>query len=238
MDRNGEESKHIRLLHCFGSSLDEGDYPIRDLSFALEMARPALKGGVLVVLQRPYSKQETSDGFSEGKRNCPSINAVSELVSAVNNAKLCFDDISLFDAIPLWDETLTSKDHKHLIDEAQKAFDIMVRAKDPEIIICCFQTETSNTLVENLQSRGVGLSFNPDNPASKLTEFGLSSIRVNAFHPSYAINRYPMFCCLKQLLVLEFTKAFALWRQNWAEKPWMKLLRDECKMRAKDNIYG
>jgi hypothetical protein len=102
IDKDKENSDHIQLLHSFGSSLevDENDYPICDLSFGPEMARPELKGGVLIVLERPYSKQKNSNGFIEGKRNCRTINAVSDVVSVVNNAKLGFDDVSLFDAIP------------------------------------------------------------------------------------------------------------------------------------------
>ncbi|KAJ5289151.1 hypothetical protein N7478_002181 [Penicillium angulare] len=34
-------------------------------------------------------------------------------------------------------------------------------------------------------------------------------------------------------LLLEFTKAFALWRQDWTEEPWMKKLRVECQTIAK-----
>ena len=233
IDRDKENSDHIQLLHSFGSSLevDESDYPICDLSFGLEMARPELKGGVLIVLERPHSKQKNSDGFMEGKRNCRTINAVSDLISAVNNDKLGFDDVSLFDAIPFLDETVAGKDHQDIINEAQNVFADMARAKDPDIILCCFKTETQNSLVKKLQSRGVGRSFYPDNP--KLTGFGFSSTLVNAFHPSYAVNYYPISSCFKQLLVLEFTKAFALWRQSWTEEPWMKGLRDECRSEQK-----
>jgi hypothetical protein len=238
IDRGKENSEHIQLLHSFGSSLevDESDYPICDLSFGLEMARPELKGGVLIVLERPHSKQENSDGFMEGKRNCRTINAVSDLISAVNNAKLGFDDVSLFDAIPFLDETVAGKEHQDIIDDAQNVFADMVGAKDPDIILCCFTAETRNSLVKKLQSRGVGRSFYPDNP--KLTGFDFSSTRVNAFHPSYAINNYPISCFFKQLLVLEFTKAFALWRQSWTEEPWMRGLRDECRTRAERTVGG
>lgn len=238
VDRDKGNSEHIRILHSFGSSLkvDLSDYPICDLSFGLEMARPELKGGVLIVLERPHSTQKNLDGFLEGKRNCPTTNAVSDLICAVNNAKLGFDDVSLFDIIPFLDETVTGQHHQKIIGEAQDVFADMVRAKNPDIILCCSKTEACNSLVDKLRSRGVGGSFYPDNP--ELTEFGLSSIRVNACHPSYAINRYPVFCCFKQLLVLEFTKAFALWRQSWTEEPWMKILRDECQRRAKRKVGG
>jgi hypothetical protein len=114
------------------------------------MGRPESKGGVLIVLQRPHSTQENLDGFMEGKRNCQTTTAVSDLICAVNNAKLGFDDVSLFDAIPFLDETVTGQDHQDLIDEAQNIFADMVRAKDPDIILCCSTTETRNSLVKKL----------------------------------------------------------------------------------------
>ncbi|KAJ5115979.1 hypothetical protein N7456_000327 [Penicillium angulare] len=239
IDREDEYSKHIQILHDFGSSLTvheevhggvhEESYPICDLSFALEMARPEVKGGVLVVLERPHSTQNNSEGFMKGVNDCRTLAAVSDLVSAVTNATLRFDDVSVFDAIPFLDETQTNED---IIGQAQDAFADMVRAKNPDVILCCFQTKTQNPLVEALKSRGVGKSFNFNN--EKLNRFGVSFTRVNAFHPSYAINYSSMSCCMKQLLVLEFTKAFALWRQNWTEKPWMQKMRDECLNIAKD----
>ena len=118
---------------------------------------------------------------------------MSDLVSAVNNAKLGFDDVSLFNAIPFLDETVAGKDHQDIIDEAQNVFADMAKAKEPDIILCYFKTETQNPLVKKLQSRRVGRSFYPDNP--KLTGFGFSSTLVNTFHPSYAINYYPISSC-------------------------------------------
>ncbi|KAJ6008889.1 hypothetical protein N7499_001064 [Penicillium canescens] len=165
------------LLYSFRSSLevDKSDYPICHLSFGLEIARPELKGGVFI---------KNSDGLVEGKRNCRTINVVSDLFSAINNAKLGFNDIS------------------DVIDDAHNVFADIARAKVPDIL-CCFITKTRNPL-----SRGLGRSFYPNN--LKLTGFGFSSTHVNVFHPSYAINNYPISYCFKQLLVLEFTKAFAL----------------------------
>ncbi|KAJ5366184.1 hypothetical protein N7541_000125 [Penicillium brevicompactum] len=171
------------------------------------MARPELKGGVLIVLERPHSKQENSDGFMEGKRNYRTINAVSDLISAVDNYKLGFDDVSLFDAIPFLDETVAGKDHRHIIDEeAHNVLADMVKAKEPDIILCCFKTESQSPPVRKLQSRGVGQILYHDDP--KLTGFGLLSTLVIAFHPNYAIDYYPLSSYFKQLLALEFTKAF------------------------------
>ncbi|KAJ5383746.1 hypothetical protein N7517_001657 [Penicillium concentricum] len=226
MDANGADSKHVQLLLEFGSSiiLNEHAYPMCDLGFELEMARPETKGGVLVALLRSHSTQNNSDGFLAGKQGCATLDAVSDLISTVNDSKLGFDDISVFDAIPFLDERIEGPDHQDFIDEAHDVFAEMVRAKDPDVVICCFRTISQDTLVRQLSGCGVGKSHNNN----KLVA-GLPFICVNAFHPSYAVNRYPIFCCFRQLLLLEFTKAFACWRQRWTEEPWMGLLRTKCR---------
>lgn len=200
------------------------------------MARPESKGGVLIALLQPHSKQNYSDGFLAGRRGCETLEAVSDLVTAVKNAKVCFDDTSVFDAIPLLDEVATSADISTIIADAHDVFADMVRAKKSEIVICCFRTESQNTLVKRLCGRGVGWSFNDEKPNP--IEEGLSSIRVNAFHPSYAINHYPIFCSLRRLLTLEFTKAFSLLRHKWTEEPWMTSLRTECRQAARNTADG
>lgn len=59
----------------------------------------------------------------------------------------------------------------------------MIRAKQPNVVIPCFKSETSNALVQNLRCRRLGSSFDDDPRGSKqLAESGLSLIRVNAFH--------------------------------------------------------
>ncbi|CAG8129573.1 unnamed protein product, partial [Penicillium nalgiovense] len=202
-----------------------------DLSFGIEMARPESKGGVVVVLLQPHSSQDNSNGLLAGKRNCPTLNAVSELISAASNAKLGFDDVSVFDAIPFLNEKVTGE---KIIENAQGVFADMIKAKQPEVVISCFKTEASNAIVQNLRSRRIGYCFEFDPRGSRqLAELGLSLTRVNALHPSYAINYFPEFSCFKRLLVLEFVKAFALWQGNWIDETWMVHLRHECHEQAK-----
>ncbi|KAJ6019701.1 hypothetical protein N7522_001768 [Penicillium canescens] len=156
IDTNGEDSDHIRTLHKFGTSLkiETTDYLTpSDLSFGIEMARPESKGGMVVVLQQPHSSQDNSKGFLEGKRNCLSVKAVSELIHATSNARFGFDDISVFDAIPFLDEEVAERG---IIGKAQDVFVDMIRAKQPQIMISCFWTETDNNTVKNLRRRKIG----------------------------------------------------------------------------------
>lgn len=69
IDRDSEDSDHIQLLHSFGSSLEVGEsaYPICDLSFGLEMARPELKGGVLMYWNGLIRDRKTRTALWKGK---------------------------------------------------------------------------------------------------------------------------------------------------------------------------
>lgn len=239
IDTNAGDTDHIQILQEFGTSLKIGtrDYLATcDLSFGIEMARPESKGGVVVVLLQPHSSQDNSDGFLAGKRNCPTVNAVSELISVASNARLGFDDVSVFDAIPFLDEKVTEEE---IIEKAQGVFADMIKAKQPEVVISCFKTKTSNAIIQNLRSRKIGYSFEFDPRGSRqLAESGLSLTRVNALHPSYAINYFPEYSCFKRLLVLEFVKAFTLWQGNWIDETWMANLRHECHEQAKKLCEG
>lgn len=241
IDTSGEESDHIRILQEFGTSLKIGtsDYLTPcDLSFGIEMARPESKGGIIVVLLQPHSSQDNSDGFLAGQRNCSTVKAVSELIHVTSNARFSFDDISVFDAIPFLNEKVTEP---NIIGKAKDVFADMIRAKQPQIVISCFWTKTGNNTVKNLRRRKIGYCFESDPRGSKqLAESGLLLNRVNALHPSYAINFNPEFSCFKRLLVLEFVKAFALRQGNWTDEIWMARLRHECHEQAeklKDGMY-
>ncbi|KAB5517549.1 hypothetical protein GE09DRAFT_1158220 [Coniochaeta sp. 2T2.1] len=230
---SGQDGEHVRILHDFGIALESDGsryLQICDLSFGIEMARPETKGGVLVALLRPDSKQIYTNGFVAGRRGCPTLDAVADLISSTTNGKLGFDDISIFDAIPFLDEEVKDEE---IVKEAQKTFANMVRAKQPDVVICCYTTKTQNPLVKSLCRPGVGKSFD-----STDLEYSpsLSLLRVGALHPSYAINHYPLCSCFRQLLILEFTKAFSLWRGDWTEEAWMAALRAMCRQEAR-HVY-
>lgn len=171
-----EDSEHVRILQRFGKDLKIGqrDYlSTYDLSFGLELARPESKAGVVVVLLQPHSTQDNSNGFLAGRDACSTIKAVSDLISAVTNSKLSLDDISVFDAIPFLDENVKGPESDNIIGQAQSVFADMIRAKQPNVVISCFRTMPSNSIIRNLRCGRLGYSFEFDPPGSKqLAESG------------------------------------------------------------------
>ncbi|KAJ9612588.1 hypothetical protein H2200_004185 [Cladophialophora chaetospira] len=110
---------------------------------------------------------------------------------------------------------------------ANKTFIDMVTAKRPDVIISCFGRNTSkNELVKYFGSGGI------DGPSGHVTMGGVPMRRVNAFHPSYAVNYYPTYSCFRRLLLLEFCHAFGVWCGDWQEQAWMDVLREICRDKA------
>lgn len=72
----------------------------------------------------------------------------------------------------------------------------------------------------------VGGTFNPSRVPITAEH---TTTRVNAIHPSYAMNRVPTESCFRQLLTLEFAHGFGMWRGTWKEERWMQDLREHCQ---------
>ncbi|KAL2839642.1 hypothetical protein BJY01DRAFT_250371 [Aspergillus pseudoustus] len=222
------KSTHLEILQRWGAFSRYGKAPIpsAQLHHALELAKPATKGGVLVVLLEPYRKQTFGRGFTADQQDCPTTRAVCDLIETATGGRMSADDVSIFDTTPYCPDGTTDED---VLREARIEFRKMVEAKQPDVVICCHQNK-SDQFVKLISSLGVGKVFL--NPYLLLGgEF--TTKRVNAFHPSYAVNYHPTYSCFRRLLLVEFVQAF--WYcsggQSLGESS-VKKLRVDCRSRA------
>lgn len=63
---------------------------------------------------------------------------MASLIETVTNKQLTIDDVSVFDTLPHSPEG--TEDNK-LVMEAETIFSLIVKAKKPDAIICCYQKE-------------------------------------------------------------------------------------------------
>lgn len=221
-------SSHIDVLDAFSRTAIREDKPIPESEshHTSELAGPDTTGGVLVTLLRPPRNQCFDHGYSAEISRCRTTRAVADLISTATNRQLTIDDVSVFDTLPLSPE---GSDDKELVREAEATFSRMVEAKKPDVILCCYQGNSSNSFVNSLRSIGVGQVFGPQafTIGSDCTAQG-----INAFHPSYAVNYNATYSCFRRLLLLEFTHAFYHWTGEWKEEPWMESLRSHCRTTA------
>lgn len=220
---------HVKLLHEFGDRLIyDGDaskkaVSVLNMDFTLQLARPESTGGVLALLLHPDKSQLFERGYLAEAEKCATIKAVLELISVVNDGRLTKDAVSVFDSLPFLIEDYNgSETHQ----KAQETFVAMVKAKKPDVIISCFRTKTDLEEIEQLSRMSVGVTFDPS--CVPITA-GHITTRVNAIHPSYAMNRVPTESCLRRLLTLEFVHGFGMWRGIWKEERWMQDLREHCQ---------
>ncbi|RAL03040.1 uncharacterized protein BO80DRAFT_443289 [Aspergillus ibericus CBS 121593] len=227
-----DESSHLVTLENFGRTLlyAENKQPIStdELNHGLELAGPGTKGGLLIALYQPPENQTFHNGYTADTSACRTTEAIRQLLLVSSGGQMTLDDISVFDTLPYYPE---GSDDAELVKDAEHAFSQMVKLKAPDVVVCSYQSDSVEPLVSGLQSIGVGKVFKE--PKLRITD-DCTTTRVNAFHPSYAVNYQRSYSCFRRLLLLEYVKAFShLSKERWEEEEWMSKLRSQCVNLAK-----
>jgi hypothetical protein len=224
-----DTSSHIDILESFGQDAKRNGQRVPDSerNHGSNLALPATKGGILVSLLRPPRNQTYDNGFTADADACRTTGAVANLVAVASGRETTIDDVSTFDTLPYSPE---GADEDELVKKAEYTFTEMVTAKEPDIVLCCYQGKSDNEFVRNLRSLGIGRVF--DEPNLRISA-NCTTTRVNAFHPSYAVNYQSTYSCFRRLLLLEFVQAFSLLSGEWKEEEWMNALRTHCTKLAR-----
>ena len=98
-----ETSDHLKILKEWGDPLTWDGARLKNtrIHHALELAKPATKGGVLVALLQPHSSQEFDKGFVADVHDCRTTRAVRDLIGAATGGRMGLDDVSVFDTLPM-----------------------------------------------------------------------------------------------------------------------------------------
>ena len=195
---------HAQIIEGYGQT-HKRNPSINEINFAKWLSLPETKGGVLIVLQQPAKYQRYFDDHAATVEKCASLKAVNDVCRTMVGYDLA--QVSCFDAFPyqtsLWhEEALSARDAQ--FDEAYNTFLMMVNAKEPDVILCCYQSP-HDTKYKHFQSRGVKIS---DNFLVALG--GREYLCINGFHPSYAINHNKTSSVLRSLLIAKISQAFFL----------------------------
>ncbi|KAL4899014.1 hypothetical protein BDW74DRAFT_164108 [Aspergillus multicolor] len=228
-----ESSDHLNILKTWGesSTCDGKSLERSRIHHGLELAKPATKGGVLVALLQPHRRQEFDKGFVADLQDCATTDSVSDLIQAATGGRMGVDEVSVFDTLPYCTE---STDNDDILQLAQDAFQKMVQAKKPDVVLSCYQalrSDTSNAIVRGLSSRGVGKVHDK---LEFVLKDGTTIKRINAFHPSYAVNYHRTYSCFRRLLLVEFVQAFMHCSEAGIEANWIRELRQDCARVARD----
>jgi hypothetical protein len=223
-------SGHIRMLKDYGESVRVEALPgdvatelsVEELDFALELARPETTGGVVIILYHPDPSQTYESGYTSEESRCATLASIRDLVLCTTLGSLDSDAVTILDSMPFLVEDFNEKDESHVM--AQEKFLEILVAKQPSVVLSCFSSGTKSKPLELIRHWGVGTEADrPIYVPGKNLEFD----KINGIHPGYAINHHPHESRFRQLLTLQFAKAFGTWRSDWIEQPFMREIRQD-----------
>ncbi|EMD86666.1 hypothetical protein COCHEDRAFT_1198041 [Bipolaris maydis C5] len=230
--RKCSSSRHLRMIQELGYSLRRGGQaiPRDEIATAAYLARPDTKGGICFILQQPADHHPYNLGADSVIESSPTLRAL--LIEIWPIVSCGAPSPTVLDRLPFvrsYEEP--DLDVRHYIQERTFA---MIEAKCPDVVVCMWRYKRGNGIAQEdrtgnvaaVEGLGVGQVFG--RPTHVMAS-GHRIVRVNAFHPSFAMNYNPDLSCLRQLLILEVAQACGLYRGDWLNKRWMDELRERCK---------
>ncbi|KAJ4986358.1 hypothetical protein SVAN01_08175 [Stagonosporopsis vannaccii] len=234
-----ESSKHVSRIRTLGESLRR---PRKEIQVTSELAGPAVKGGIAIILQQPRGNHPFEAGVDGVIADCETLYALYETFPVVSCGTLDIrSDISIIDLLPYMSDRADNVDEadlKRLFNHSAQA----ICDKEPDVLLCAGriwlpQGDRFNRIKEDarkLESIRIGQRFgqNPKLPVRakiRREDGSFASIkRVNGFHPSHAMNYRAHVSLMRQLLILLCAEACGTFRDDWEDKQWMSDLRCRC----------
>lgn len=230
---NVGHSDHVQILRRFGKGIrvqyddDEALHTLSPqfLDFCLELARPEEKGGVTVVLYHPDPSQTYEHGFTSEEARCETLAAVKDLITSSTLGAMDTDEVTILDSMPFMEDDFDEDEPLHT--QSHEVLTKALVAKQPNVVISCFQSESNTGFLNLIRHGGVGKKKDEHRFMLPGTKLGFT--KIGAFHPSFAVNYHPYESCFRRLLFLQFAKAFAIWQSRWREEPFMEELRQTSR---------
>ncbi|KAK2763287.1 hypothetical protein FQN54_009923 [Arachnomyces sp. PD_36] len=228
----GVAGLHLEYIQRLANSFTGRDIPDDEIYVTQKLSGDDT-GGIAAILLQPSDSHPYDESIETIIEECPTYTAIDESFCAASCGTLLMTDISIIDSLPFVrkQDQITSGG-KGIV---RKWVSRIIETKKPDVILCMWQdAEGLTPEMSEIRSLGVGRQFN-----KSTVSFGsrMTAERVNAFHPSYAVNFKPSISCFRQLLLLEVTKSCRVYDGNWNEQNWMSELRDTCRIKASSISY-
>ena len=195
LDDLTEHSKHVSRVQARGRSLKRSH---EEIQVTVQLARPAVKGGIAIALQQPRHNHPFEKGLDAVIEDCESLNALDDVFAAVSCGSLDIrTDITVVDLLPYVSEDVAEVDDAKL----RESFRVSAQAicdKEPDVLLCAgkiwlpdaskFDDRKGDAW--RFESVGLGEKFGsspklPVRARIRHGERGFVAIpRVNGFHPS------------------------------------------------------
>lgn len=221
----------VDLIRQFGKEFRK---PENEIEKACSLASGP--SDLVVLLERPHARQTYEQSFGVFVKDCPTLEAVDELLRYGSDGARSIHTVTILDAFSFEPRKLPpgSSPPKDFIPEERchQLIEDILKLKGPKVVLCCWgkQNPCENELVCQFRSDGVGKW-----PFRHEIKIGEShTIAIRSFHPSCAVNyNKSENACLRTLLVCHFTLAFAELSGSSTVPEWMEVVCKDSKKAQK-----
>jgi len=217
----GYAMQHIRAM--------ESD----EINVTKRLAGPyGVTGGILVMLQQPAEDHEFHEGTAATIRKCINLQELHNIFYTVSHGTVGIADLNVLDIKPFVRHSDGKRLDPSIREELQHHLLKTIREYSPAVVMCASRSFETSGPLKCFASLGVGKTMS----ARYNAEHG-QPYKVDAFHPSYALNFYPWDPDCRQLLLLEAIHVCRRYSGDWIEEDWMLELRERCRVSSKTR-YG
>ncbi|RXG47901.1 hypothetical protein VDGE_04310 [Verticillium dahliae] len=234
------ESDHVASIKEEGRALRR---PREEIAVTAELAGPAYKGGIAVMLQQPRKTHPYDKGIDAVIEDCESLLALYEVFDVASRGSLDIrTNVSVVDLLPFVSASVDSLSDAYLA-ESFKASTQVICDKEPDVLLCAgkiwlpragkFDDRKGDAW--KFESVGLGTQFGstPKLPITARVRHGSKGLvaipRVNGFHPSHAMNYLSHVSLLRQLQALIGVETCGTLRGDWEDEEWMGDIRKRCQ---------
>ncbi|KAH6655923.1 hypothetical protein BKA67DRAFT_562172 [Truncatella angustata] len=224
-DINANSINH--LIQRFGQKHGRGE---EEIEKACCLARGS--SDIVVMLERPNGKHEYDVSFEDFISNCPTLQAVDDLIRYSSMGARSIHTVTVLDAFPFMHEldSGTPEKRREVNVQCHELIEQILDLKKPKVVICCWQgphdISTENVILKQLESRGIG-SW----PIRKKAKNGQMTL-IRSFHPAASVCYRTSSYWTRLLLICHFVVAFAELGMPLRHPSW---LQDICN-KSKEEI--
>lgn len=198
-----------------------------EIDVTQSLARPKNNGDIVFLLLQPANYHPFHGDKIAVISSSPTLGSLDQALWTASSGSLSLSDVTVLDSLPFTrpKDRISSRNEQILGDMVLHA----LWAQKPRVVFCASQKEHLKEFV----SLGVGKIFKNNEVTGPN---GHTTIRVNAFHPSYAVNFSRCTSTYRQLLLLEVSQACRQSNGDWRERVWMDQLRAQSRELARHHM--
>lgn len=209
-------SRLLEITNFVQTNVRRTTLPQNEIRVTQSLARPKSNGDIIFLLLQPANYHPFHEDKIAVIGSSPTLDSLDQALWTASSGSLSLSDVTVLDSLPFIrpKDRISPRNEKILQGMVLDA----VWARKPRVVFCASKKE----YLQDFTSLGVGKVFHNNKVTSSN---GHTTVRVNAFHPSHAVNFNRCTSTYRQLLLLEVSQACRESNGDWTERAWMDQLR-------------